>query len=376
MALIEIVPILDCAQPVPVWMPAPPQTPDGPLVLQEEGAGRSFPAQKVNERIVAVLPGYRAGQKRQFRVVKATAAPGPGVQLKEEGPHALAVLLPEGPFTTYNFDPAVARPFFYPVLGPGGKMVTRSFPMKDVPGEMRDHPHHRSFWTAYGEVNDADNWSEAPGKHGFTRHQRFASRAEGPVVAAFEALAVWTSREGKPLLDERRSVRFYNLGPERRLLDYRVDLIAAHGDVHYGDTKEGGILAFRVATSMDGNKGGLMENNHGLKGERQVWGKRAEWLDYSGPVEGQVYGIGMMEHPANLNHPCYWHARDYGLVGTNPFARASFEPGQPNTGHHQKNGETLRFRYRVLFHKGGAKEGGVDDAYHAWIQPPQAKVAG
>jgi len=83
-----------------------------------------------------------------------------------------------------------------------------------------------------------------------------------------------------------------------------------------------------------------------------------------------------MDHPGNLNHPCYWHARDYGLVGTNPFARAAFEKGQPADGYTQKAGETLRFRYRVLIHRGNAEQGRVEDAYHAWVQPPAARVVG
>ena len=84
-----------------------------------------------------------------------------------------------------------------------------------------------------------------------------------------------------------------------------------------------------------------------------VWGKRAAWLDYSGPVGGEVLGIAMMDHPGNPNHPCRWHARDYGLVGTNPFANGAF--GEPQkTPYHQKQGQTLRFRYRVLIHKGSA----------------------
>jgi len=152
-------------------------------------------------------------------------------------------------------------------------------------------------------------------------------------------------------------------------------LIAAHGEVHYGDTKEGGILAFRVATSMDGNKGGRIENSLGGVTEKACWGKRAAWLDYSGTTDGAVLGIAMMDHPGNLNHPCYWHARDYGLVGTNPFARKAFEGGEAASVR-QKAGETFKFRYRVMIHKGTAKDGRVDEAYHAWIQPPKARIVG
>ncbi|MCC2672736.1 MAG: hypothetical protein K0Q72_5208, partial [Armatimonadetes bacterium] len=110
--------------------------------------------------------------------------------------------------------------------------------------------------------------------------------------------------------------------------------------------------------------------------EKECWGKRAAWLDYSGQVEGEILGIGMMDHPGNPNHPCYWHARDYGLVGTNSFAKNAFQKELPKDGFHQKKGEKLLFKYRVLLHRGTAKEGAMEDAYHAWVQGPKAKVKG
>lgn len=359
----------------PVRFRPPARLPAGPLELRPEDGGAPAPVQRDGDELVAMLGGLQPGARRRYRLEQA-AAPAPGPTLRPEGEHALALLLPEGPFATYHWSPRVARPYFFPVLGPGGKRVTRAYPMEDVPGEQRDHPHHRSLWTAYGEVNDVDNWSEEikPGhRHGWIRQQELRERTEGPVFAGFAATATWTGPTGKPVLDDYRLVRLYNAGPDRRLLDYEVHLIAAHGPVHYGDTKEGGILAVRVATSMDGNRGGLMENSDGGKTEQQVWGQRANWLDYSGPVEGEVLGIGMMDHPGNLHHPCYWHARDYGLVGTNPFGRKAFNDGE-EAGFRQAAGTTLRFRYRLLFHRGGATEGRVDEAYHAWVQPPAVSL--
>ena len=361
----------DYRDPAPVWMPLPAGLPRFEnLALRDETRGTVCPAQVAGDSLVAVVGELRAGEIRRFRVEEIALR---GMRLSEEGPNALAISVPEGPFTTYHTDPKLPRPFLYPVLGPGGKGVTRNYPMKNLPGEDHDHPHHRSFWTAYGEVNDVDDWSETPG-HGFIRHQKFTERWQGPAFAGFSAKATWLSKEEKPLLDEVRTVRVYNAGPDRRLVDYTVALTAAYADLHYGDTKEGGILAFRVATSMDGNKGGRIENSIGGVTEKQCWGKRAPWLDYSGTVDGENLGIGMMDHPGNYHHPCYWHARDYGLVGTNPFSKAAFEGGA-KTGSHQKQGETLRFRYRVLIHKGDAKNGRVDEAYHAWIQPPKGSAA-
>ncbi len=361
----------DVRDATPVEIPLEGRSaPAGPLVLREDRTGNVYPAQLEGDGAVAMVADFVADQPRRF-LLTAGADKAP-VKLSEQGEHGLAITLPEGPFTTYNFAPDLARPFFYPVLGPGGKMVTRNFPMKDVAGEDKDHPHHRSFWSAYGEVNDVDDWSETP-NHGFIKHQKITKKEDGSAFAGFTATAVWTSKDGKPLLDETRSIRVYNAGADRRLLDYTLTLAANYEDLHYGDTKEGGLLAFRVATSMDGSKGGRIENSVGGVTEKQCWGKRAPWLDYSGTVDGEVLGIGMMDHPGNAQHPCYWHARDYGLVGTNPFAKAAFEGGD-KTGFNQKKGDTLRFRYRVLIHKGDAKAGKVDEAYHAWIQAPQARV--
>lgn len=65
-------------------------------------------------------------------------------------------------FTEYYFKD-VPRPYFYPVIGPTGKSVTRHWPMKDVENEEQDHIHHRSLWYAHGDVNGHDFWSEESG---------------------------------------------------------------------------------------------------------------------------------------------------------------------------------------------------------------------
>ena len=378
MAIIEITADLDHAGPTPVEIPLPAgmAMPGGSLRLVEVDGSLTVPAQADGDVLVALLPGVRAGMRSRFRLEGVSVA-APGVKLREEGPTRLAIVLPEGVFTVYNFEfgPKEPKPFFYPVLGPGGKGVTRSYPMKEVEGEDKDHPHHRSFWTAYGDVNGVDDWSEMP-KHGFQKPVKILDKKEGATFGGFTATNLWTAEDEKPLLDERRTIRVYNAGPDRRLLDYEVEFIANYGDVHYGDTKEGGILAFRVASSMDGKRGGRIENSNGAVGEKEAWGKKAAWLDYGGQVDGQVLAIGMMDHPGNLHHPCYWHARDYGLVGTNPFAEASFDKTKPNTGYTQKKGEKLLFKYRVLIHKGTAKDGKMEEAYHAWIQGPKGKVTG
>src|SRR5688500_15656159 len=126
MPLIEITSELDLAAPAPVRidLPAGVSLPSGDLQLRDEAGDRVLPAQREGDHLFTLAGGMGAGKKQRLQV---EARPRPGrVTLRDEGPHRLAIILPEGPFTVYNFDPAVARPFFYPVLAPGGKMVTRS----------------------------------------------------------------------------------------------------------------------------------------------------------------------------------------------------------------------------------------------------------
>src|SRR4029079_7586012 len=101
-----------------------------------------------------------------------------GVKLTDGAEKGLSVEIAGRPFTTYRYlpkgeFPIKARPFFYPVLGPGGVNMTRHFPMrKDVDGDKTDHPHHRGLWVAFGDVNGTDNWSEEK-NHAFQSHQKF-----------------------------------------------------------------------------------------------------------------------------------------------------------------------------------------------------------
>src|SRR2546426_6254040 len=67
-----------------------------------------------------------------------------------------------------------------------------------------------------------------------------------------------------------------------------------------------------------------MVNSTGATGEKRIWGKRADWVDYYGNVAGEDVGIAIFDHPENFRHPTYWHARGYGLFAANPFGTREF----------------------------------------------------
>src|SRR5208283_5257003 len=65
--------------------------------------------------------------------------------------NAVEVLIGGKTFTTYFFGTNSPKPYMSPLRTAQGTIVTRGFPMRtDVPGEHRDHPHHRALFFAHG----------------------------------------------------------------------------------------------------------------------------------------------------------------------------------------------------------------------------------
>ena len=96
------------------------------------------------------------------RVIGQSALlPPEPVELRRDGSH-VDVLIGGRPFTTYYFDPAVAKPYFFPLRSAHGTVVTRGFPMMpDIAGEDHDEPHQRAMYFAHGDINGFDFWGEA-----------------------------------------------------------------------------------------------------------------------------------------------------------------------------------------------------------------------
>jgi hypothetical protein len=325
------------------------------------------------------VDGLEAGVKHSFRLLEGsdTHTGGLGVEVCRDGGSVCFDVAGER-FTRYHYAPdeAPARPYFYPILAPGGLPVTRNYPMADLPGEAHDHPHHRSLWVAHGDVNGADNWSEEPG-NGRTEHLAFDGVFGGPLAGGFRERCRWIAADGSPLLDEVRDVRVLACDPGQRVLDLTLRFTAADRNVTFGDTKEGGLISVRVATSMDADKGGTIHNGSGGVNEKETWGKPAPWCDYYGPVQGRTLGIALMDHPDNPRHPTHWHVRNYGLMTANPFGLSYFYNDKSRDGSlTMKAGETLTWRYRMLVHAGTTEEAGVDARYAAFTADVSVSVDG
>ena len=75
--------------------------------------------------------------------------------------------------------------------------------------------------------------------------------------------------------------------PIERLFDIAVTFRMTEGPITFYDTKEGGLVSVRVASSMDVPRTGRIENGYGGINEAETWGKNAPWCDYSGLADGE-----------------------------------------------------------------------------------------
>ncbi|MDQ2840208.1 MAG: PmoA family protein [Acidobacteriota bacterium] len=263
------------------------------------------------------------------------------------------------PFSDFYIGKQYAKPFLAPLRSASGLIVTRRFPMERVESESRDHPHHKGLWIGYGDVNGINFWETEPEskpsgtnpkQKGAVRLKKLDGVKSGKKSGSISATFAWLAPGEQAVLDEQRTMVFYADDKIRR-----VDVDAtftAKSPVSFGDTKEG-FFAIRVADSMAGKNGGILTNSEGAHTEKDVWGKRADWVDYVGPVDGQKIGILILDDPRNPNHPPRWHARDYGLFAVNPFGITDFDPAAKEKGGLQiKPGNLARFRYRVVVHPG------------------------
>ena len=134
----------------------------------------------------------------------------------------------------------------------------------------------------------------------------------------------------------------------------------------FGDAKDAG-LSIRVPYTMavDSKQGGRLITSTGAL-DKEAWSKRAPWADYSGPVEGDVVGVAIFNHPTSFRYPTSWHARTYGLFTANCFG--SLDKADPNGPHTLKKGEKLVLRHRFFFHKGDEKAGNVAAAYERYAK--------
>lgn len=238
------------------------------------------------------------------------------------------------------------RPFFYPFNGPSGVSLTRM----GHPGAP-NHDHHRSVWIAHNSVAGSDFWSDTTKNQ--VRQNNWLCLRDGDNESVMAVNIGWYDDKGKELMEQELVVALIPLANEEHAMEFQLTLRPADGreQITLGKTNFG-FLAIRVAKSVSAYfGGGTITNSEGETDESNIFGKRAKWVDYSGPItvgvgsnrKTVVEGITCFDHPSNPRYPTRWHVRADGWMG------ASFGMEEPYT---IQRDRPLMLRYMLHAHHG------------------------
>jgi hypothetical protein len=309
------------------------------------------------------------------------------VELKR-GPDQIEVIIGGKPFTTYYFLKDVVKPYLMPLQTPAGVIVSRPFPIKnDV--SMADRrlpgfePHQRPLYFDHGDIDGVDFWAEAvfssaygssakqaanppraPRAYG---HMTLISLEEveaGPDAGTIRARFTLEDANNRVLGEETQSYTFR--GDDRtRTVDCEYVIYAGLNPIVFGDTKEG-AFAVRLNAELSAPHDHML-NSRGAVGEPAIWGKPADWVDYSGTVSGKTVGVVAFDHPSSFRHPTTWHARAYGLLAANPFAAREFTNDDKQDGSWTvPEQKSIAFRYRVVIYDGEFTPAQLADMYKTY----------
>ncbi|MGA8597023.1 MAG: PmoA family protein [Bryobacteraceae bacterium] len=311
-------------------------------------------------------------------VLIAVSLRGASVKLDKSKDH-VDVEIDGRPFTTYYFGPQTDKPYLMPLRTASGIIVTRAFPVvNDVsagnPKASAFEPHQRPLYFGHGDIDGLDFWQEQVfdkyyDDHGHqayghvklkTVEQDDASGNSATVRARFTL----NSPNNRVIGEEAQSFIFS--GDENtRIIDCEFSLYATNGPLDIGDTKEG-TFAIRLAPELSAPHDNML-NSQGAKGEKAIWGKPSDWVDYSGTISGKPVNIAVFDSPKSFRHPTTWHARAYGLLAANPFGLREFTKDPNKDGSWTiPEGKSVTFRYRVLIHDGEFDFSEISAAYRRY----------
>lgn len=266
-------------------------------------------------------------------------------------PRMIITKVGDQPLATYVYrDPQIPRPYFKDIHAPGAVRITRHHPPREGV-DATDHAHfHPGLWLAFGDLSDADSWrNKARVEHiGFIQAPRISGNR-----GSFSVRNRYMKKDR--IVCEEICEYTFLIRPAGYLLLWHSTFQSDQSDFWFGDQEEMG-LGVRVATPImvKSRKGGRILDSEGRKNEKEIWGKQAQWCDYSGLLNESFAGITIMPDPGNFR-PCWWHTRDYGFMAANPFGRAAFRAG-PTSKISIEKGESFRLSYGILVHSHASED--------------------
>lgn len=257
------------------------------------------------------------------------------------------VRINDSTFCCYRAGQDQKYPYIYPVIGPStGLSVTEESAMP--------WPHHRSLFFGCDHVNGGNYWQEALSRGQIvSRGPKIDSAAADAVVLT--DVCDWRSGEGQNIIEDQRSYRFTAPDASTRIIDVRVQL-TARTDISISKTNHS-LFAIRAARGLTPSGGGVLLNSAGQSGEKETFGKPAEWCGFQG-TRMAPESVALMDHPSNPWYPCQWFTRDYGFASPTPFFWIDDkEPWR------LPDGKSLTLKYRVVVMSGNLDSGRLGRIY-------------
>lgn len=299
----------------------------------------------------------------------------------------------------YVFDSNLPKPSLVNVTSFGGGEVTRRWPLTELADGSMDHHHHVGIFFCVDGVNGTNFWNynrNSDGKEPKIRHIRFdkieGSDGRESAYGVLEATSHWIDKHGEFLLEEKRTMIF---GSEPSEGVWGIDLVidlTAQREVVFEDIEEG-VLGIRLSDYLREKNTGVLPSKDadipkedvlgtgryfsstGQERAGKIWGKRHRWVAIQGVRDGKVVGVAVFDHPDSINHPTYWHVRDYGLLSVNPLGQGDFQRQQKDRKNPVKpfrlmleKGQTAHFRFRVVMFDGVRTEADVENWYRHYAK--------
>lgn len=296
--------------------------------------------------------------------------------IRNDGEQKVDVMIDGQLFTSYIYPNSIKKPVLYPLITSKGTKITRGFPLEPISGERVDHPHHVGVWFNYGDVNGLDFWNNSDSikvekreHYGTIVHSQITMIESGNDQGVLDVKMNWNVPDGETLLVEE--TRFiFKADAQERSIDRITKLTAQDRKVELKDNKEG-VLGIRVTRALEhpsdkpefftdshgvatkvkmiDNKGvnGKYYNSEGHEGG-DCWGKRADWVNLTSTIGDEDISLVIIDHPANVGYPTYWHARTYGLFAANPLGQKAFSKGKEELNFSLDPGTSVTWKHRIL----------------------------
>jgi hypothetical protein len=238
----------------------------------------------------------------------------------------------------WHFSPRYAKPFFYPLIGPSGRSLTR-MGHPDAP----DHDHHKSLWWAHQFVGGVNFWEERGGSQQI-RQETWVHFQDGPDWAGLVTRLGWIDAHKVRLMQQEMMAIYRPLEKQEAWLELQTTFFSSLEKLPLARTNFG-FIGLRVSAGICARfGGGRLTSSEGNRGEKALFAQPARWMDYSGPNVGETWeGITWFDHPRNPRHPASWHVRDDGWMSPAFCLREGWDL--------HKN-QPLRLRYGFHLHGG------------------------